>query len=153
MTEELITEKFSVRGLDCAACGVKIERELNRLDSVETAVLDFARLTLHVKTNSASRIQDAVRQIDPQVQLSQKSEIRPREDFSEPAVSTTIKRNEMWLILAGMLFVFQLIAEEWLHRNSLGVLEVMVVAAAYLLAGWNVLGGGCQNNEKRKLFR
>jgi Cd2+/Zn2+-exporting ATPase len=152
MTEELTMEKFNVKGLDCAACGVKIEQGLNRLDSVEAAVLDFARLTLHVKTNNVTRVQDAVRQIDPQVQLLQKSEIRSQEDVSEPAASMKSKRDVTWLILASLLFVFQLIAEDWLHRNSLGVLEVMVVATAYLLAGWNVLGGAVRTLRRGNYF-
>ena len=76
MTEELTMEKFSVKGLDCAACAAKIEQGLNRLDSVETAVLDFASLTLHVKTSSVSRVLDAVRRIEPQIQLVPKSETR-----------------------------------------------------------------------------
>jgi len=152
MTEELTMEKFNIEGLDCAACGVKIEQGLNRLDGVETAVLDFARLTLHVKTNSVTRVQDAVHQIDPQVQLMKKSETRSREDASEPAVSLKNKIDLTWLILAGLLFVFQLIAEDWFHRNGLGVLEVMIVATAYLLAGWNVLGGAARTLRRGNYF-
>ncbi|MDX2447837.1 MAG: heavy metal translocating P-type ATPase [Desulfobacterales bacterium] len=152
MTEELTMEKFHVKGLDCAACAAKIEQGLNRLDGVETAVLDFARLTLHVKTNSAAQVQDAVRRIDPQVQLLQKSDVMPQEDFSEPAASIQSKKELAWLILASLLFVFQLLAEGWFHRNSLEGLEVMLVATAYLLAGWNVLGGAVRTVRRRNYF-
>ena len=139
MTEEITLEKFNVKGLDCAVCAAKIEQGLNRLDSVETAVLDFAGLTLHVKTSSVERVMDAVRRIDPQVQLVPKSETRPQDAFDGLRASARVKKAFIWLILAGLLFIFQFSAEDWLHENQLQWLEVIIVATAYLLAGWNVL--------------
>ena len=81
MTEELAMEKYNVKGLDCAVCAAKIEKGLNGLDGVETAVLDFGRLTLHVKTTGVANVVDAVNKIEPQVQLLQKSEKGFEEDF------------------------------------------------------------------------
>ena len=130
MTEELTMEKFNVRGLDCAACAAKIEEGLNGLDGVETAVLDFASLTLHVKTSSVTRVLDAVNKIEPQVQLLPKSEKRSEEDFSEFEASIKFKRDLTWLILASLLFVFQLLGEDWLHGNNLKGLEVAIVVTA-----------------------
>jgi len=73
MTEELTMEKFNVKGLDCAVCAAKIEQGLNRLDGVETAVLDFASLTLHIRTSSVARVLDAVRR-----KISMGQQHRPR---------------------------------------------------------------------------
>ncbi len=139
MTEEMTLEKFNVKGLDCAACAARIEQGLNGLDGVETAVLDFASLTLHVKTSSVTRVLHAVNKIEPQVQLLPKSEKRSEEDFSGFEASIKFRKDLTWLILAGLLFVFQLLGKDWLHGNDLKGLEVAVVATAYLLAGWNVL--------------
>ena len=139
MTEELTMEKFTVRGLDCAACAAKIEKGLNGLESVETAVLDFASLTLHVKTNDATRVLDAVNEIEPQVQLLPKSAKKAGEDFSAFEASIKFRKGLTWLVLAGLLFVFLLLGEDWLHGNDLKGLELAIVATAYLLAGWNVL--------------
>ena len=139
MTEELTMETFSVKGLDCAVCGAKIEQGLNRLEGVETAVLDFASLTLHVKTDSIPRVVDAVRRMEPQVQLLRKSETGPRENFDASGASRKTRKAFLWLILAGLLFIFQFSAEEWLHGNNLKWLEMIIIATAYLMAGWNVL--------------
>ncbi len=148
MTEELTMEKFHVKGLDCAACAAKIEQGLNRLDGVETAVLDFARLTLHVKTNSATRVQDAVRRIDPQVQLLQKSDVMPQEDFSESAASIQSKKELAWLILAGLLFVFQLVSQKQPGRAGSN-------ACCHSLSssGMECAWGCCKNGTAAKLFR
>ena len=145
-------EKFSVKGLDCAACAAKIEQGLNRLDGIETAVLDFASLTLHVKTSSVTRVLNAVRRIDPQVQLVPRSEARPQEDIDGSTASVKSKRALIWLILSGLLFVFQFSAEGWLHKNNLQGLEVIIVAAAYLLAGWNVLWKAFRTVQRKNYF-
>jgi Cd2+/Zn2+-exporting ATPase len=152
MTEELTMEKFSVKGLDCAACAAKIEQGLNRLDGVETAVLDFASLTLHVKTSSVTKVLDAVRRIEPRVQLVPRSETRLQEDFDGSTASAKVKKEFIWLILAGLLFVFQFSAEGWLHKNNLQGLEVIIVATAYLLAGWNVLWNAYRTVQRKNYF-
>ncbi|MDC3237429.1 heavy metal translocating P-type ATPase [bacterium] len=152
MTEEMTMEKFNVRGLDCAACAAKIEQGLNGLDGVETAVLDFASLTLHVKTSSVTRVLDAVNKIEPQVQLLPKSEKRSEEDFSEFEASIKFKRDLTWLILASLLFVFQLLGEDWLHGNNLKGLEVAIVVTAYLLVGWNVLWNAFRTLRNNNYF-
>jgi Cd2+/Zn2+-exporting ATPase len=152
MAEELTMEKFNVKGLDCAVCAAKIEQGLNRLDGVETAVLDFASLTLHVKTSSVARVLDAVRRIEPQVQLVPKSETGPQEDFNGSTASTKIKKEFIWLILAILLFIFQFSAHDWLYRNNLRGLQVILVATAYLLAGWNVLWNAFRTVQRKNYF-
>ena len=58
----------------------------------------------------------------------------------------------MWLILAGLLFVFQFSAEDWLHKNNLQGLEVIIVATAYLMAGWNVLRNAFRTVLRKDYF-
>ncbi len=152
MTAELNMEKFSVAGLDCAACGAKIEQGLSRLEGVESAVLDFGSLTLHVKTSSVAKVMETVQKIDPRVRLVPKLATIAPGERKGPAVSIKNKKELVWLVLASLLFVFQFSAEDWLHRNNLQALEVMVVAAAYLLAGWNVLGNAFRTVRRKNYF-
>ncbi|MBW2513505.1 MAG: cadmium-translocating P-type ATPase [Deltaproteobacteria bacterium] len=152
MTEDMTMETFSVKGLDCAVCGAKIEQGLNRLDGVESAVLDFASLTLHVKTDSIPRVLDAIRRIEPQVQLVRKSETGFQEDFDASSASVKIRTAFVWLLLAGLLFIFHFSAEAWLHENNLKWLEVIIIATAYLMAGWNVLWNAFRTVRRRVYF-
>ncbi|MEE4601137.1 MAG: heavy-metal-associated domain-containing protein, partial [Desulfobacteraceae bacterium] len=47
---ETVQEKrFRIQNLDCASCAAKIERELQKTEGVEAAVVDFANLTLHLR--------------------------------------------------------------------------------------------------------
>ena len=152
MTEKPTMEKFHVEGLDCAACGAKIERALNRLEGVESAVLDFAGLSLHVKTSNPAGVIAAVRRIEPQVLLVPKAEKRLKGDFNIPESSVRSQRALAGLILAGLLFIIQLSGEDWLHRHNLIGLEVIIVAGAYLLAGWNVLGKAFRTVRRKNYF-
>ena len=64
--------RYSVENLACAACAAKIEQGLNNTEGVEEAVLDFANLTLHLKSKDIPKALGAVTRIDPQVRLSPK---------------------------------------------------------------------------------
>ncbi len=152
MTAELTMEKFNVKGLDCAACASKIEQGLNRLDCVEAAVLDFASLTLHVKTSSVERVIDTVGQIEPEVQLVPKSEKQTQVDRTGIASLLDYRKEFLWLVLASLLFIFQFSAENWLRHNGLDGLEILIVVTAYLLAGRNVLRGAWRTVQRKDFF-
>jgi Cd2+/Zn2+-exporting ATPase len=152
MSEEPTMEKFDVSGLDCAVCAAKIEEGLNRLDGVEDAVFDLAGLTLRVKTGNIRQVIEAVRRIDPQVRLVPRSAARPSADADGGAMPVKFRKELAWLVIAGVLFLFQVSAEGWLHGNNLKGLEVIIVAAAYLLAGWNVLWKAFQTLKRKNYF-
>lgn len=50
----LQNDRYFVQNLDYAACVAKIERELQKTEGVEEAILDFAGLALHLKAADIS---------------------------------------------------------------------------------------------------
>jgi len=54
--------------------------------------------------------------------------------------------------VAAILFILQIFFEEWFHRNHFAILEIAVVVAAYLIAGWNVLLGALKTIRRGTLF-
>ena len=46
-----MTRKYELVNLDCAVCAAKLESELNRLDSVSLARVNFATLSLEIETS------------------------------------------------------------------------------------------------------
>jgi Cd2+/Zn2+-exporting ATPase len=54
--DQILTQRFGVKNIDCASCAAKIERGLKAVEGVDDAVLDFANLTLHVKAKDIVRI-------------------------------------------------------------------------------------------------
>ncbi|MBW1697577.1 MAG: cadmium-translocating P-type ATPase [Deltaproteobacteria bacterium] len=149
---EIITERFSVKNLDCAACAAKIENGLKNLDGVDDAVLDFANLTLHVSARDINRIVEEVRRIEPEVELVPKSEKTARAEQTEGAEEPGIKKDLIFLGAASVLFVLQLFFEGWFHQTPLARLEILLVFTAYFLAGWNVLAGALRTVLRRVFF-
>ena len=152
MEEDQPRVRFGVKNLDCAACAAKIERGLKKTEGVEEAVLDFASLTLHVKTSNIARVLDEVRRIEPEVELVPESELKTLRDRDEHPGEVNFGKELSLLILAFVLFVLQLFFKEWFHKYSMAWLEIAIVIAAYLLAGWNVLLGALRTIRKKAFF-
>jgi Cd2+/Zn2+-exporting ATPase len=149
---EILTEKFGVKNLDCASCAAKIEQGLKAVDGVDNAVLDFANLTLHVRAKDIVRILEEVRKIEPDVELVPKSEMAAPEGHHEELGGFIVKRELSVLIAATALFILQLFFENWFHKEPFVKLEIIIVFAAYLLAGWNVLLGALKTIRKGAFF-
>ena len=149
---EIKTEIFKVKNIDCPSCAAKIENGLNALDGVNDAVLDFASLTLHVKAQDIARIVDEVRKIEPDVELIPKSDKNTIHVHDAASEGIQLKRELSLLFVAATLFVIQLFFESWFHRHSFVILEIAIVVAAYLIAGWNVLLGAFKTIRKGMLF-
>ena len=146
------TEIFNVNNIDCASCAAKIENGLKAVDGISDAVLDFASLTLHVKGTDITRILEEVRKIEPEVELVPKSEKTAAHARDEKSGGFKIKKELTLLIVAAILFILQLFSEEWFQRNHFTILEIVVVVAAYLIAGWNVLFGALKTIRRGMVF-
>jgi len=145
---EISTERFIVKNLDCPSCAAKIENGLKKVDGIYDAVLDFANLTLHVNAKDITRVVEEVRKIEPEVELVPKSEQTVPDDQTEIG----IKKDLIFLIAASVLFILQLFLENRFHQTPLARLEIILVFAAYLLAGWNVLLGAFRTIRKGDFF-
>ncbi|MGD9138727.1 MAG: heavy metal translocating P-type ATPase, partial [Desulfobacterales bacterium] len=149
---EMKTEIFNVKNIDCASCAAKIENGLKSLDGISDAVLDFANLTLHVKAEDVDRIVDEVRKIEPDAELIPKSEVTAAHKHDEAPGEIKLKKELSVLAVAAVLFITLLFFEDWLHRQPFSMLEIVIVVAAYLIAGWNVLLGAIKTIRKGILF-
>jgi Cd2+/Zn2+-exporting ATPase len=149
---EIKTEIFNVKNIDCASCAAKIENGLKSLDGINDAVLDFANLTLHVKAEDVKRIVEEVRKIEPDVELIPKSEATAAHEHDEVPGGIKLKKELSILAVAAVLFIWQLFFEDWFHRQPFSMLEIVIVVAAYLIAGWNVLLGAFRTIRKGMLF-
>ena len=149
---QILTERFGVKNIDCASCAAKIEQGLKAVDGVDDAVLDFANLTLHVRAKDIVRVLEEVRKIEPEVELIPKSEKTARQEHDEASGGIKLKRELSILIAAAALFILQLFFEDWFHGTSFSILEIVIVVAAYLIAGWNVLLGALKTIRKGTLF-
>lgn len=149
---DLKTEKFNVKNVDCPSCAAKIENGLNALDGIDDAVFDFANLTLHVKSDDIKKVIEEVRRIEPDVELVPKSAGTASGGVDDESGGFQLKKELALLSVAAALFGLQLFFENWFHRNDYFTLEIAVVIAAYLIAGWNVLLGAMKTIRKGTFF-
>jgi len=128
-------DTYHIQGLDCAACGAKIEAAIRKLPGVSSAVVDFANLRLHLDAAHPERVREAIRRIDPGV------DIRPAaEAAAAPAKDESFAAKRELGILAAALVLFGIHAfwEERWHASGMLALDYGVALAAYWLAGLNV---------------
>ena len=82
-------------------CAARIEQGLKAVDGVEDAVLDFAAMTLHVKARGLERIPDAVRDIEPGVEVVPKADGVPIQALQEDA---RLDKRELAVLALSLIF-------------------------------------------------
>ncbi|MHA0857480.1 heavy metal translocating P-type ATPase [Paenibacillus sp. CMAA1364] len=97
------TMDFEITGMTCAACSVRIEKGLNRLDGVSQAHVNLALETAHVEYSPGTvSVDDIVHKVD---QLGYKA--RPKQeakDSSELRKHEIQRKKWMWIISAILSF-------------------------------------------------
>ena len=131
-----MTTAYQIKGLDCAACGAKIEKAVSKLPGVSHAVVDFANLRLHLDTDDIERVRSEIKRIDPAVDLlipsDKEDTVQSQEERSHP------KREIGIIIVALVLFAVHAAIEERLHASGRWVADYGLALAAYFLAGINI---------------
>ncbi|MGF7060724.1 heavy metal translocating P-type ATPase [Brassicibacter mesophilus] len=88
--KELILE-----GLDCAGCAAKIENRINKIETVDKAVLNFVTKTLEIEIENPEKIDDVISQVRDIVR-----KLEPDVVVKEKHIS---KANQKTLVLMGLV--------------------------------------------------
>ena len=152
MVRQTLSEKYIVKNLDCASCAAKIEKGLQQAEGVTDAVIDFANLTLHVTAVDMQPVLDTVRRIDPQIELVAHADSLNQRDQDLADDGLNLKKELTLLIVATILFSWQLYFENQSVQNPLAQWEIAWVLAAYFLVGWNVVAGAARTIKGGMFF-
>ena len=144
--------RYSVENLACAACAAKIEQGLNNTEGVEEAVLDFANLTLHLKSKDIPKALGAVTRIDPQVRLSPKNNRVAGKEADGLSSGPDLGKEIAIIAVAALIVLIHLVFEEWFHRLPWAWVEYASAGIAYLLVGWKVFAGAVRTMRRGDLF-
>jgi Cd2+/Zn2+-exporting ATPase len=144
-------KRFRVQNLDCATCAVKIERELQKTEGVEAAVVDFANLTLHLRATDISKALATVERIEPDVKIESTLQ-DSKADSHESTEAGNFRKQVGIIVIAGIIFAVHLFFEDQLHQRPWAWVEYPIVMAAYLLAGWSVLTGALRTLRRGQFF-
>jgi len=134
----MVIEEYDVHNLDCPDCGAKIEAEINNLEEVESANLDFINKRLTIEyiekvDNPLKRLNAIASKIDPDIQ------------FTLAGWEEGQSENKPWfIILAILLLTFSL----FLSAPFSSILGII----AYLIAGHKVIKKALKEIASRQIF-
>lgn len=139
-----ITRELLLEGLDCANCAAKIENQVNKLDGINTASLNFMTKTLKIEVDSSDLVEDVLDQtykiinnLEPDVRVGEKdSEVNYT--MTEINVSPII----VFLLSAILVAIALLSGLPTQIELVLYVLSYLLVATPILYrAGVNIIKG------------
>jgi Cd2+/Zn2+-exporting ATPase len=136
-------------GLCCADCAQKIEREVNNIDGVETASIDFVSQKLTIKASDKQNLPAIARQAaEIAVRIEPEIEISYSDKKIEQADSRDLKRlvYRIAMYVGAAIFVVSVIFDfprPW---------ELGLFLASYLLVGGEVVWRAVRNILKGQVF-
>ena len=138
-------KEYNIENLDCAECGLEIERGLKELDNVRYASVNFALSKLYITADDLEMVKERIREINPEISLSEVKSTREEKPLNKKR-ELLILAFSAGLLVAGILF-----------REELGVTpfssgEYVIFFTSYLLSGWRVLARAARNILRGKIF-
>jgi Cd2+/Zn2+-exporting ATPase len=131
-----MTTAYQIKGLDCAACGAKIEDAVSKLPAVSYAVVDFANQRLHLDTTDLERVRSEIKRVDSAVDLLLPMDADDTGRGREEGIRQ--QREIGIIIIALVLFGVHAAIEERLHLSGRWIFDYGLALAAYFLAGINI---------------
>lgn len=139
--------KYKLQGLNCASCAGKIERNVNNLDSIINAKLNFATsiLSLELKSNNlddiSKRITHIVKKLEPHVEVIQQG------NESKIRVDDAKENSNSLLIRIGISVIFLVLAiflkTSW---------NIALFGIAYLIIGADIVKRSFDNVINGEIF-
>lgn len=139
--------KINVKGLDCANCAEKIEKEVKKLKGVEDAVVNFSMGTLQIKLAQGSveqpiyeKVVTLIKKIEPDVSVSlfKKDEVIDEKDASH--------RNEIIRLICGLvIFGIAMVLKEESYA-------VYIFLVAFVISGGTVVVRALKNVLRKEMM-
>ncbi len=138
-------QKYALKNLDCANCALKIETAVQNTAGVNFASVDFATATLFLDADNFTLVRDAVRQVEPEVELSAtKPSAALGDDDTLPA------SRPIWI--AGALFFAGLVFQAYLLQTPFQIGFYLIFGSAYLVSGYKILQSAFRNITRGQIF-
>ncbi|MGE5553934.1 MAG: heavy metal translocating P-type ATPase [Betaproteobacteria bacterium] len=153
------TQRYLLKGLDCANCAAKIEAALRSSEGLEESQVSFATSTVELDPTFFEKARSVISTVEPGVEVvpltkrempgaaqpgSWRSAVR--EFFVEQ------RRAVARLVASALLMVVGVAFEETFHAAGWPLLEYLLFGSAYLLVGQEVLRTALRNLVKGEVF-
>ena len=136
---------YQLENLDCANCAAKIEDGVQKLPGVRFARVNFATSSLHLDADNLQAVEDKIRQLEPQINLT--TSRKPQTGIDAAA------RRELGLIaISAFFFLLGLALSVWVETWPESVGYLLIFGSAYLVSGSRVLYRALQNIRSGNWF-
>ncbi|HEX2869296.1 MAG TPA: heavy metal translocating P-type ATPase [Ignavibacteriales bacterium] len=136
-------QKYKLLNIDCANCAAKIENNVAKLKDVRYVSVNFADSVMFIDTDNIEKVRKVIKQTEPEVEIIDQSE-KIKSVRLESEEKLQLKKRLTFVLVLAVIYLAGLI----LKPKG----EMILMAAVYLLAGWDVLYSAGKKIQKGKLF-
>ncbi|MDE6425663.1 MAG: cadmium-translocating P-type ATPase [Ruminococcus sp.] len=152
-----ITKTYTVKNLDCAHCGGKIEALIADMQGIESAILNFPlkKLTItgNIDEDTLELMNDLAQAVEAGVEIVPFTENKPAPEATSSPETTTEKDKKIPefvpLIIGIILFAAAIITENF---TGIKILSLILFIFAYIILGLNVIKSAFKNIRSGNLF-
>jgi len=142
---------YELEGLDCAHCAAKIEHEIQKLEGLSEATVNFATRTIEIDPDFEQDVAEVLQRVEPHVKLvPKKSASEKREEMAEKS-KAMLRHKLLNIFLSAAFLGLGIILSPRLH-GSYEILEYGIFLIAYLLAGREVVETAIRNILNGQVF-
>nr|WP_123053854.1 heavy metal translocating P-type ATPase [Clostridium sp. JN-1] len=148
---KVIRDEFILEGLDCPNCASKIERKVCNINGMKSANLNFVSKKLIIETDEGydkssiiTEIKSIVKEIEPDVNIVSKSNIKIKGDSKNESDGRKLKLIQ--LIIGGILFSTAMILKFQYY------IEFILYLISYIIVGGEVILKAFNNIKKGSIF-
>ncbi len=146
--------EFILKGLDCANCAAKIEAEVNEINGVNNATVDFVsqKLTIEVSDKKdLNRIMGGaaaiVQRVEPGVKVTFEDALKEQSDAGDSNQSSEKQKKEIAkLIIGAAIFAIGIIF------NFADWLELSIFLLSYIIVGSDVVLRAIKGIARGRVF-
>ncbi len=138
-------KKYEIKNLSCANCATKIENNLAKMEEVNFVSVNFANSILKIETNNIQKVKEKIKEIEPEVEISEKRDSNKADDFNA-------KKELPKIFLIIISLITGIIFKDYLHDTPYHIAEYGVFVTIYLFSGWKVLLSAGKNIIQGQVF-
>lgn len=143
MPESRALKKYTLNGLDCAACAAKLEAALQQVPGLGDARVNFTLKMLEMPAGFENQARQVIARVEPDVKLVEAARESAMEHKSAGRSPHVILTSIILLALGAVL--------HW-QGTPYKVLEYGVLVSSYLLVGWPIVYKAGRNIIRGQVF-
>ncbi len=141
--------KYKIKNIDCAVCAANIEKELRRMDNVNSVSLDFLSSVLEIDSTDLEKISTAVKSVEPGAEVESIQSVSMKEDSEGKG---DLLREIILIAVVSVLLLIGILLRDKLHNTPLHLAEYAVFLSAYFISGRRVLAKAFKNIIQGRIF-